>query len=164
MELLLPQFGLFFWTAVVFLILLILLRKFAWKPIMTALKQRQESIDNALKEAEKARAEMAELKAENERIRKEALEERDQILQEANKARDQKIQQAEQEAQEKADKMIEDARKQIEQERSKAFAEVQEQAAEIAVDVAEKILRRQFEDKNKQSDYAKSLIQELNLN
>jgi F-type H+-transporting ATPase subunit b len=164
MSLLLPQFGLFFWTLVIFLIVLFVLRKVAWKPIMKGLRDREQSIENSLAEAAAARDEMSRLKADNERILAEARAERDLIIKEANAARDRMVTDAKREAQLQADKLLADARAQIDLEKKKAIAEVRATASSLALNVAERVLRKEFESRTAQQSYAESLVVELSSN
>ena len=120
MELVTPGFGLVFWTTVSFLILLVLLRKFAWKPILSAVNDREESIEEAIQQAQKAREEMANLKADNERILNEARAERDQMLKEARDIRDNMINESKDVAKNEADKIMTSAREAIENEKKAA--------------------------------------------
>lgn len=164
MELVLPKLGLVFWTALLFLVFAWILAKFAWKPILSGLKAREEGIENALLEAEKARQEMANLHAENEKILKEARQEREQMLKEARQMRDQMVTDAKKEAAEAQAKEVEKARVQIEAEKKSALAEIKYTAGTLAVDIAEKLLRKQFEDRDAQQKLAESLISDMNKN
>lgn len=159
-----PQFGLFFWSAIIFLLFFVLLRRFAWKPILTALKQREDTIENALQEAAKARTEMEQLKADNEALIKEAKVERDQILRDANAMRQQIIDKAKQEAEAVATKEAEKAKQQIEAEKLSALNEIKDTVSVLAVEVAEKILRKELSNKAAQESFAKELISQLSEN
>lgn len=156
-----PEPGLFIWTTIIFLVFFFLLRSFAWKPIMEMINAREERIENSLKEAEAAREEMAKLKSNNESLMKEARAERDKLLREANNMREQIIKEARNEASEAAAQEREKAKQQIEAEKMQALNEIKETAATLAIDVAEKILRKQFQDKSTQETYAKELISDL---
>lgn len=164
MEFILPNLGLFFWSSLLFLIFFFILRRFAWGPILTALKEREDSIDNSLKLAEKARAEMEALSADNEKLLKEARLERDKIIREANGLRDDIIKQAKEEASKAATTEIEKAKQQIDSEKNAALAEIKTTAAALAVEVAEKILRKKMEDRDVQEKFADQLISELSNN
>jgi F-type H+-transporting ATPase subunit b len=164
MSLLLPQLGLFIWSLVIFLVVFFLLRKMAWKPVLAGLKKREESIQKSLDEAAAAREAMAQLKSDNERILQEARAEREQIIKEANAAKDRIVSEARGEAQKQAEALLRDARQQIELETRKAMADVKATSAKLAVEVAEKILRKQFADGTAQQQYAEQLIAELNMN
>ncbi|RMG27862.1 MAG: ATP synthase F0 subunit B [Bacteroidetes bacterium] len=164
MEIILPQLGLFFWTTVLFLIFFVLLRRYAWKPILSALNKREEDIANSLAEAKKARDEMAKLKADNEALLRQAQEERKKILIEAEEMGKQIVSKAKTDAAEAASKEMEKARQQIEAEKRSALAEIKQTAASLAIEVAEKVLRKKLEDKNEQEALAQKLIGELSQN
>jgi F-type H+-transporting ATPase subunit b len=151
-----PDVGLLFWTTVTFLILLVLLRKFAWKPILNAVKAREESIDEALDAAEKARSEMAQLKSDNEKILKEAREQRDGILKEAREIKDKTIAEA--------NRIIADAREQIENQKMAAITELKNQVGAMSISIAEKVLRAELEDKAKQEALVNEQLKDFNLN
>lgn len=159
-----PEFGLFFWTAVIFLLFFFLLRRFAWTPIINALHARENSIEEALSQAQKAREDMAQLSADNEVLLKEARIERDKILREANELKDRIISDAKKAAAEEATKATEKAMQQLQAEKRAAMEEVRTTAATIAVEVAEKILRKEFENKGLQESFANTLIGEMNQN
>lgn len=164
MDLVTPGLGLIVWTTLVFLILVFLLGKFAWKPILNAVTAREEAIDQALKQAEAARAEMGELKASNEQLLKSAREEREAIVKEGRAMRDAMIAEAKEAASLEAAKIMDSARTQIHQEKMAAVTELKNQVAQIAVDMAEKVLRAELA----QPEAAKALIdrdlKDLNLN
>lgn len=164
MEFILPNLGLFFWSSLLFLIFFFILRRFAWGPILTALKEREDSIDNSLKLAEKAREDMEALSADNEKLLKEARLERDKIIREANGLRDDIIKQAKEAASKAATAEIEKAKQQIDSEKNAALAEIKTTAAALAVEVAEKILRKKMEDRDVQEKFAEQLISELSNN
>ena len=164
MELILPDLGLFLWTTVLFLAVFFILRAFAWKPIMNALHEREDSITKSLAQAEEARNEMAKLTADNEALLKEARAERDKILREANEMKDRIVADAKKAAADAEGKEREKTKQLIESENRAALTEIRETAASIAIEVAEKILRKEFENKNQQEDFAKTLIKELNQN
>ena len=164
MELVLPQFGLFFWTLVIFLSFFFILKKFAWGPILSAIQEREQSIENSLKAAESARSEMAKLTAQNENLLKEARAERDKIVKEALAAKEQILAEAKAAATEEKSKLLADAKKEIEQERNKALAEIKAQVSELSLSIAEKVLRKQMENKTEQEGYVKRLVTDLKLN
>ena len=164
MELLLPKFGLFFWTLVIFILFFFILRKMAWKPIIEGLKKREEGIANSLAEAQKAREEMSRLTSENEALLAEARSEREKILREANEVKDKIVSDAKKAAQEAQEKEIEKARQQIETEKNQALQEIKATSASIALEVAEKILRQQLDDKKSQESLAKKLVDEIGQN
>ena len=159
-----PDIGLLFWTTVTFLILLVLLRKFAWKPILNAIKAREESIDNALASAEAAKEEMAQLKADNDRILKEAREERDAMLKEAREIKEKTIAEAKDKAGEEAKRIIDDAQEQIENQKMAALTELKNQVGEMSIAIAEKILRSELADKAKQEALVDEQMKDFNLN
>lgn len=164
MEVIIPQLGLFFWTTTLFLVFFVILRTVAWKPIMNALSEREETIATSLAQAENARIEMEKLTADNQALLKEAKSEREKILKEAKAHGDQIISEARKAAAEAAGKERDKAKQQIETEKNAALAEIKSTAAALAVEVAEKILRKEFENKNQQEDYAQKLIADLNNN
>ena len=164
MELVTPNFGLIFWQLVTFLIVLFLLTKFAWKPIMNALRERETSIENALSAAEKAKLEMQGLKAENEKLLAEARMERDKILKEASDAGNALVENARNKANEEGTRMIAQAREAIENEKLAAITEVKNMAAALSVDIAERILRKELSDPQAQQALAQDYIREVTLN
>tara|TARA_B100000780_G_C21099155_1_gene443489 strand:+ start:789 stop:1283 length:495 start_codon:yes stop_codon:yes gene_type:complete len=164
MELVTPALGLVIWTTLAFLILLVLLRKFAWKPILTAVKERDTFIEESLNAAEKAKLEMESLKASNEELLKQAREERDAMLREARETKDSIVAEAKGKAQEEADKLISSAKATIEGEKRAAMNEIKTYSAEIALQVAEKILRENLSSEAKQKELAEKYVDEINLN
>jgi F-type H+-transporting ATPase subunit b len=164
MDLITPDFGLFFWQTIVFLVLLLLMAKFAWKPILTSVRNREESINDALSSAEKARKEMQNLKADNEQLLKEARAERDAILKEARELKEKTIASATEEAKAKADKVVADAKKSIELEKQSAMAELKNQVAELSVEIAEKIVRKELSGKNEQHQMIEKMLGDAKLN
>ena len=164
MELVKPEFGLVIWTLVTFLILLFLLRKFAWKPILGAVSDREEGIKDALASAEKARQEMENLQADNERILQEARAEREAMLKDAREIREQTIAKAETEAQEKASKIIEKAQAAIESEKKAAMAELKNHVASLSIEIAEKVVRDELSSKDKQLKLVENMLGETTLN
>ncbi|PKV67408.1 F0F1 ATP synthase subunit B [Pontibacter ramchanderi] len=164
MELVTPGIGLIFWQTVTFIIVLFLLSKFAWKPIMNALHEREASIENALSAAEKAKLEMQGLKAENEKLLAEARMERDRILKEASDAANMLVETAKQKANEEGGRMIAQARESIENEKRAAITEVKNMAAALSVDIAERILRKELSNPQAQQALAQEYINEVTLN
>ncbi len=158
------SFGLFFWQIVLFVVLLLLLRKYAWNPILTALNDREEGIKNALDEADKARQEMAELKSSNETILKEARAERENLLKEARTMKNNMITEAKDDAKIQADKIIEQAKAAIETEKKSAIADLKNQVAELSVDIAEKVLKDELSNKDKQIKLIDKMLDEATLN
>ncbi len=157
-------FGLFFWQILLFGLLLILLKKFAWKPILDALNEREEGIQNALDEADKARQEMAELKSSNDQIIKEARAERDSLLKDARKVKDQMITEAKDEATLQANKIIEQAKATINQEKLSAIDELKNKVAEWSVEIAEKVIKEELSDKDKQVKLIEKMLDDATLN
>jgi len=164
MELVTPGIGLIFWQTITFLIVLFLLTKFAWKPIMKALHDREVSIESALSAAEKAKLEMQGLKAENEKLLAQARLERDKILKEATQAGNHMIETARQKANEEGDRMIANAREAIDNEKRAAITEVKNMAAALSVDIAERILRKELGNPQAQQALAQDYIKEVTLN
>lgn len=164
MDLLTPSVGNIFWTAVVFLILLILLAKFAWKPILGAVGERQASIQDALNQAVLARKEMEALKADNEKIMREAKMERDAILKEARALKDKIVFEAKEAAKIEGDKMIENARLSIEAEKAAAMADIKNQIGSLSVNIAESILRNQLNNPTAQEELVQNYLKNQNLN
>ncbi|MGB1309143.1 MAG: F0F1 ATP synthase subunit B [Oceanihabitans sp.] len=164
MDLITPQFGLVFWTAITFLCLLFILRKFAWKPILGAVEERENGIKDALASAENARKEMENLTADNERILKEARAERETMLKEARDIKTKMIEDAKGEAQAQANKMIEQAQTAIESEKKSAMAELKNHVAGLSIDIAEKVVRQELSNKDKQLELVSSMLDEAKLN
>lgn len=164
MDLIAPDFGLIFWQGITFLIVLFILGKYAWKPILNALSQREESIEEALNSAEQARKEMENLKAENEKLLDEARKERDQILKEARESANKIKEEAREEASKISNKMQEDARASIESEKNAALADLKQQVGDFAIQIAEKILREKLDDEKAQKKHVAELVEELNIN
>lgn len=164
MDLLIPGTGLFILQTVGFLLLLFLLGKFAWKPILAGLKEREETIEGALKSAEQAKEEMAALKADNEKLLAEARAERDVILKEATAAANKIKEEAKEETTKITSKMIEEAKATIENEKRAALADVKTQVATLSLDITEKLLRKQLADQKEQKALVDEFVKELNLN
>lgn len=164
MNLVTPEIGLVVWTTVVFLILIFILRRVAWKPILDTVKTREESIENALNAAEKARDEVASLKADNERILNEARAERDRILKEAREMKDAIVAEAKSKATEEGEKMIAAAQEAIHNQKQAAITELKNQVATLSIDIAEKLLRKELADKNRQQQMVDDLLKEVGSN
>jgi F-type H+-transporting ATPase subunit b len=164
MDLVTPNIGLIFWQLVTFLIVLFLLSKFAWKPIMQSLKERDASIEQALSQAERAKIEMQTLKSENEKLLAEARLERDRILKDATESGNALVEMAKTKANEEGARMITQAREAIETEKKAALAEVKNLAATLSIDIAEKILRKELQNETAQQELVKNYIAEVNLN
>ncbi|UOQ66654.1 F0F1 ATP synthase subunit B [Hymenobacter volaticus] len=159
-----PELGLIFWQLVIFLIVLFLLAKFAWKPILTSLKQREDSIEGALRMADQAKLEMQELRAGNEKLLADARLERDRIIKEATALANQLIEQAKNKANEEGGRMIVQAREAIQNEKNAALAEVKNTAAQLSIDIAERILRRELTDTDSQKELVNSYLKDVKLN
>lgn len=164
MDLITPGFGLVFWSIITFALLLIVLRKFAWKPILGAISDREEGIQNALEAADKARLEMENLKADNERILNEARLEREGMLKDARDIKNKMIADAKEEAQAEASKMISQAQAAIESEKKAAMAELKNQVAALSIDIAEKVVREELSNKDKQLELVESMLTDAKLN
>lgn len=164
MDLLTPGPGLIIWQAFVFLLLFLLLAKLAWKPILGSLKEREASIQQALDSAENAKKEMASLKADNEKLLREAREERDKILKEAREAANRMHDQAQVDAKKNADKIIEDAKAIIHTEKNAALREVKAQVAMFSLEIAEKLIKKNLSDDKAQKELAETYIKDLKLN
>ena len=164
MDLVTPDIGLIFWTFISFLVLFILLKRFAWKPIVGTVNDREQSIREALASAEDAKREMENLTADNERILKEARVERENMLKEAREIKTKMIAVAEEEAKIKADKIIAKAQEAIENEKKAAIADLKGQVAELSIDIAEKVVKTELSDKNKQLKLVEDMIGEAKLN
>lgn len=156
--------GLFFWQAVLFVILVLLLKKFAWKPILDSVNDREEGIKNALDSAEKAKLEMENLQADNQKLLKEARTEREEMLKEAREIKNKMIDDAKGEAQEQANKMITQAQAAIESEKKAAMAELKSHVAGLSIDIAEKVVREELSNKDKQVKLVESMLGEAVLN
>ena len=164
MDLLTPSFGLLIWTLLAFLIVLFILKKFAWKPILNSLKERENTIADSIATAEKVRAEMAQLKSENEALLAKAREERAQLLKEARDTKDRIINEAKEQAKVEANKIVIDAQAAIQQQKMAAITEVKNQVGTLVIDVAEKVLRRELSNKPDQENYIRQLADEVKLN
>ncbi len=163
MELVNPGIGLIIWTAITFLVVLLLLRQFAWKPILEGLRQREDFIDESIRAAENAKAEMANLKAENERLLDQARAEREKIIREANVAAKNLIEEAKGEAQKQAQRQLDEARIAINTEKQAALAEVKQQVAQLSLEIAEKLLRRELSNETAQKALVQDYVQNLNV-
>ena len=162
MEKLLGEFsvGLFFWQTVLFILLVLLLKKFAWKPILNAVNEREQGIKDALDSAQKAKEEMANLQADNEKLLKEARAERDAMLKEARDIKNKMISDAKDEAKVEADKMVAQAQAAIESEKKAAIADLKNQVATLSLNIAEKVVKQNLATDDKQQELVKSLLEE----
>lgn len=159
-----PGIGLIFWTTVVFLLLVGILGKFAWKPILNAIKTREEGIEKALGAAESALRDMRELKSNNEKMLAEARNERDALMKEAREVKEGIIAEAKSKAQKDADRILATAREQIVNEKNAAVAELKNQVASLSIEIAEKILRSDLSTDEKQKALVTNLMKDVNLN
>lgn len=164
MEIILPKFGLFFWTIVIFLTVFFLMRKFAWKPILNGIREREHEIDSKLQAAAEAEKKMKELTAQNEQILAEARAERDKILREANGMKDQIVSEARKQASAEADKLVANARQQIDLEKNAAVAALRKEAGDLALSIAEKVLRKKLENSKEEQAFIQGLIAETRVN
>jgi len=165
MEKLITEFsiGLFFWQTIIFILLIFLLRKFAWKPILDAVNEREEGIKNALLSAEKAKEEMASLQSDNEQTLKKARSERDLLLKEAREIKQQIIDEAKNEAKSEAKKIISQAQETIQNEKNAAIVDLKNQVAGLSIDIAEKVLKEKLSDDKTQMKLVKDLVKEVTL-
>src|SRR5215210_2141581 len=164
MELLTPSFGLIIWTLLAFLIVFFILKKYAWKPILSSLKERETTISDSLATAERVKAEMTQLKSENEALLASAREERAKLLKEARDTKDKIINEAKEQAKTEANKIITDAQASINAQKMAALTEVKNQVGKLVIEVSEKVLRKELSDKTSQEEYIKQLAQEVKLN
>jgi F-type H+-transporting ATPase subunit b len=164
MKLVTPDIGLLFWMIVSFGIVLFLLRKFAWKPILSSLRTREESISEALNTAKKAKEEMSLLKADNEKLIQQARAERDVLLKEARDTKDAIIAESKAKAQAEANKIMAAARETINTEKNAAIADLKNQVASMSIDIAEKILRQELSKDEKQKSLMENLMRDVPLN
>ena len=164
MELLLPSFGLIFWTLIAFIIVFIILRKFAWKPILNSLHEREENIAQSIATAQQVRAEMAQLKAENENLLAKAREERAMMIKDAKDTGDKMISDAKERAKTEYDRIMRDANAAIEQQKMAALTDVKNQVGNLVIEVAEKVLRRELSNKAEQETFIRTLADDVKLN
>lgn len=164
MSLITPEFGLLFWQTLIFLILFLLLAKFAWKPILGSLKEREDSIESALRMADQAKIEMQQLKAGNEKLMAEARQERDRMMQEATNMANQYREVEKARATSEANHIVQQAREAIQAEKNAALAEVKNTAAQLSLDIAERILRRELTDPAAQTQLVDSYLKDVKLN
>jgi F-type H+-transporting ATPase subunit b len=158
------EFGLFFWQVLIFVGLILLLRKFAWKPILDAVNEREEGIKEAMLAAENARKEMMALKSDNQKLLDEARSERDAMIKEATAIKDKMIADAKTEAQAQGAKMIEQAKATIESEKNAAVAEIKNQVSSLSLEIAEKLLKEELTNKDSQTKLVEKLLGDVKLN
>ncbi|MCE3228391.1 MAG: synthase, subunit b [Bacteroidetes bacterium] len=159
-----PGIGLIFWTSVVFLLLVGILGKFAWKPILNAIKTREKNISDALASAESALNDMRELKSNNEKILAQAREERDALMKEAREAKESIIAEAKTKATKESERILASAREQINNEKNAAITDLKNQVATLSIDIAEKILKSDLSSDEKQKALVNNLMKDVNLN
>ncbi len=164
MQLVTPDIGLLFWMLVSFLIVFFLLKKFAWKPILGMLHKREDTIEQALKAAEEAKEEMKKLRADNEKILDEARTEREKIFREAREIKDKIVGEAREQAQKEKDKIMDDARASIQAEKNSAIKEIRELTADLSIQIAEKLLRRELSNDQKQKELIDLLTKDMPVN
>lgn len=158
------SFGLFFWQIAILIVLILLLKKYAWGPILNSLNSREEGIKDALESAKKARMEMQNLKADNEKLLLDARAERDAILREAREMKEKVITDASEEAQKKADKIVAQAKESINLEKQAAMTELKNQVANLSIEIAEKVVRKELSDKKEQHAMIEKMIGDAKLN
>jgi len=158
------SFGLFFWQMLIFVGLILLLKKFAWKPILDAVNEREEGIKQALLSAKNAKEEMQNLKSDNEKLIAEARVERDAMMKEAREIKDKMINDAKSEAQAQGLKMIEQAKAAIESEKNAAVADLKNQVASLSIEIAEKVLKSELSDKASQTQLVEKMLSDAKLN
>ena len=156
--------GLFFWQFLIFVGLIFLLKKFAWKPILDAVNEREEGIKNALLSAENAKREMQNLKSDNEKLLAEARLERDSMIKEAREIKEKMINDAKSEAQAQGEKMIAQAKAAIESEKNAAMAELKNQVSTLSLEIAEKVLRDELSNKESQTKLVEKMLGDVKLN
>jgi F-type H+-transporting ATPase subunit b len=158
-----PAIGLVFWTTIIFLLFFLILKKFAWKPILNAVRARDEMIKGSLASAEKARKEMLKLQSDNEAILRKAREEREGILKEARDIRDKLISEAKGKASEEAEKLVEKARAGIEREKALAMADIRDQVATLSIEIASKLIAEKLKQSGEQEKLINNYLNEIDL-
>ena len=164
MELIQPGIGLIFWMTISFGLVVFLLGKYAWKPILKSLKEREDSIDQALHAADKAREEMKQLQVDNEKLIREAKNDRDAILNEARKIREKMIEDARTKANEEAQRIVDNALERIENEKMAAITELKNQIALLSIEIAEKLIREELSHDKKQEDLIRKMLDDVKSN
>ena len=164
MRLVTPDIGTIFWMLLMFIIVMLILKKFAWKPILNALRNREQSIEESLRSADKAKKEMEKLKADNAKIIAEARKERDKMLKETKNTSEKILEAAKNKASEESKRIIQSARDQLENEKDAAIADIRKQVAELSVDIAEKILKEKLKDDNAQQELMEKLLKDIKMN
>lgn len=164
MELVTPGFGLFFWMLISFLLVVLVLKKFAWKPILSALREREKAIEDALLSAEKAKEERDQLEAEHRKIINETKQERDAILREARELKNQIIQEAKEKAEQESKKIVAATSTSIQNEKLAAVAEIRSEISKLSVEIAEKVLMGELDNNEKQEQLIKGYVKNFNFN
>ena len=164
MKLLTPEIGLLFWTLLAFLVMAFILGKFAWPAIVKGLREREKGIADSIETAERIKAEMAQMKSENESLLAQAREERAQMLKEARETREKMINDAKEQAKEEANKIITEAQQAINAQKMAAITAVKNQVGTLVIEVTEKVLRRELSSKDSQEAHIRSLVDEVKLN
>ena len=164
MQLLTPGFGLIIWTLLAFIIVLILLKKYAWKPILNSMNEREQGIADSLATAEKIKLEMTQMKSEHEELLVTAREERGQMLRDAKETKDKIISEAKEQAKIETNKIIADAQSVINQQKMAALTDLKNQVGNLVVEVSEKILRRELSNKQEKENYIKELAENVKMN
>jgi len=164
MSLVTPGIGLIFWMLLSFSILLFILKKFAWKPILTSIKDREKSIEDALQAAETARSEMSKIQSDNQKILDEARKQSESILKEAHEMGESFKQDARKRADEQALKIVEDARKQIEAEKQSAIEEMKNEIGKLSLEIAEKVIKSNLSSNNEQTKLINNMLNDIDLN
>lgn len=164
MQLVTPGIGLLFWMTITFSLVLFILSKFAWKPILKSIKEREDSITGALNAADEARKKMDALNADNQRLLNEARSERDKMLREANDMKEEILSKARKTAEEEGRKLIISAKESIEKEKINALNELKSQVAELSVEMAEKILRKKMDDRSQQESFVNDQLNHIKFN
>ena len=164
MQLLLPKLGLILWTLIAFGIVFYILAKYAWKPILKSLDEREKNISNSILSAENMRKEMAEMHGENEALLAKAREERSQMMREAKEIRDKMIQDAKEQARKETNKIVADAQSVINQQKMAAITDLKNQVGNLVLEISEKVLRRELNNKEDQEKYIQQLAHKVELN
>lgn len=164
MDLISPDFGLFFWMLVTFALVFMILKKFAWKPIVQALQEREENIREGLDNAEEAKNELAKVKLKSDKIISDAIVERDQLIRQGRNLREKITAEAREQAEEEAKKIIDSARDLIKEEKAAALSHIKIQIASLSVEIAERMLRKKLEDDEVQQELMTNLLDEFKLN
>lgn len=164
MDLLTPDLGYFVWALIIFLVLLFVLRKFAWIPIIKMLNEREQNIAGSIATAEKVKAEMAQLQSENEALLAKAREERGQLLKEARETKDKIINEAKEQAKVEANKIIVDAQQAINAQKMAAITDVKNEVGKLVIEVSEKVLKHELSSQSKQEEFINGLVNTVKLN